>query len=43
MTAKEIIRGESLNVAFTKSLPGKNEMLLKTIVECIQVRHARII
>ena len=32
MTAEEIIRGESLNVVFMKSLPDKNEKILKTIV-----------
>ena len=32
MTAEEIIRSESLNVVFMKSLPEKNEKLLKTIV-----------
>ena len=32
MTAEEIIRGESLHVVFMKSLPDKNEKMLKTIV-----------
>ena len=32
MTAKEIIHSEVLNVVFTKSLPDKNEKILKNIV-----------